>query len=184
MSAPARSLLCCCSASRSSFMSRPAGLDIAGRARAARRVPAIDAAVALVNQGVTRRFGVAPDAGTRASRRSARAFAHAGGRANAVDPARSRRRTDRANGNPSSRQHRRGDPVRFALGLARCGKRDGRGRRRAAADGSRSRCPSRTAGTRRRPAGTGFCCSIAGGYGTKASACGSAGSASAASCTS
>ena len=37
---------------------------------------------------------------------------------------------------------------------------------------------------RRRPAATGSCCSIADKYGTKASACGSAGSASAASCTS
>ncbi len=117
-------------------------------------VPAIDSAVALVNQGVTRRFGATQVPGL-----ELRGEVPAHLRTLVVVPTlltrpESDHRAGRATGNPSSRQHRRGDPVRLALGLARCGKRDGRGRRRAVADCRRSHCPAEPparAGARRRP---------------------------------
>ncbi len=117
-------------------------------------IPAIDAAVALVNRGVTWGFGATLAARAGAARRRARASAHARRRADAADDAGGDRGADRAAGGPSPRQPGRRSAFRAALRLARCRDRAGRRRRGAACGGGGGHRPAQSAlwpGARRRP---------------------------------
>ena len=168
---------------------RPRGDGLGGAmAGAARRVlgaiPAIDAAVALVNRGVTRGFGATLLPALELRDGVPAASAHAGRRADAADDAGGDRRADRASRDPLPREPGGRSAFRAALRLGRCRDRARRGRRRLCSRRRRTASLGSTDATVRRPAARASCCCIAGGSGTKARRGGSAGSASAASCTS
>ena len=117
-------------------------------------IPAIDAAMALVNRGCHERVRRDDPAGPGAARRRTVAPAHAGRRPDPAHDAGRARRADRAPGDPPPRQPGRRASFRAALGLDGRRDRDRRGRRRAPRRGRRGHRPPQSplrTGRRRGP---------------------------------
>ena len=150
----------------------PAPESAAGGSRCSRcsgLIPAIDAAVALVNRAVTRGFGATILPGLALRDGVPREPAHHGRRADPADDAGGARRADRAARGPPPRR------VRTAIFISRCSRtgptrrpRHVAGRRRAARRGRRRhRAPESPPRAGRRQATASSCC-IAAASGTKA----------------